>query len=115
MALTAGSVTVDPVDGSYSGSGFALAIFEALDAFMGDSYANLGQAYSGATRTSTRQSLGPFATAFASPIVSHLTANAVVSVTIPTSAGGAGLQRDPASSDPTLAPSTAKTLTGSIT
>lgn len=54
----------------------------------------------------------------ASALVPYLAANAVVHVTIPTTSGGAGLQRLPASlteDEPTKAPATTKTLTGTLT
>lgn len=106
MALIAGTVTVDE-DGNASGAGMARAIYDGLSGAPWDTPAELiPLLYS---------QFAIIANAIAAGVVAHVVANAAVTITIGT--GDAGLQRMPASTaedTPTKAPSSPKTLTGSI-
>lgn len=126
MALVGGSVTVNN-DQSYSGSGLALAIFEARRAWLianvfpdwdpngsppSDVYTPATwAATANATRLAMLHGAADFANLLAPPIVDHIKANAEVTVTVSTSDGG--LQRTPDPNDPntnTQAPSANKVL-----
>jgi hypothetical protein len=103
MALLAGSCTI-AADKTVSGTGLARALAEAhmvaLSALPG-------------LAPRSRSAMEALFNAQAAAIVDHITANAEVTVTITPS--DSGLQRDPASSDPTLAPAADKVLTGTLT
>ncbi|MCA9614428.1 MAG: hypothetical protein R3B99_13515 [Polyangiales bacterium] len=64
----------------------------------------------GAGRVASSPEVDAICTALANAIVSHLSANADVRITTST----AGLQRDPSSGDPTLAPSSAVVIAGAL-
>lgn len=131
MAWTAGTVTVDS-NGNVTGSGQALALYNAIsseeqaDNPLPDPTtppAGWEGTLASWAKTATdvsikiKKSWARQARACAS-IATYATANASVSVTIPTGSGGAGLQRLPTNivaGEPTVAPSTTKTLSGSIT
>jgi len=131
MAWTAGTVTVDS-NGNVTGSGQALALYNAIsseeqadnplpdpDSPPSD-WDGTASAWAKAARETaikTKKGWARQARACAS-IATYATSNASVSVTIPTGSGGAGLQRLPTTlvaGEPTVAPSTNKTLSGSIT
>lgn len=111
MSLTAGSVTVDPDTGAYSGSGLALAVFESLDSLTQASAADAGVDVDAALLVKMRKPNAQFAVALATPIVAHLVANAEIAVTVHTT--DSGLQR--VGGTPTDGPSSNKTLSGSLT
>lgn len=104
MALAAGTISVDGA-GNATGTGLAIDIFnQALSAVPSDRKAQIAAA------------MAPFCVGLASAIVGHITAHAVVQVTIRTT--DAGLQRLPATfvaSADTLGPAADKTFTGSLT
>lgn len=115
MSLSAGTVTVND-DLTHSGSGLALAIFESLETAIiipndppphqpgGLNFEPL--------RLGNRRSMALLATSLAAGIISYITANAEVSVTV--SAADAGLQRMPASTahgTPTEGPAAPVALT----
>lgn len=103
MALEAGSISVDEF-GNVTGSGLALELFNGgLDAIEEDE------------RAAVAATMAPFCEGMATAIVDHIKNNAEVTITITTSDGA--LQRTPDPNDPnsdTQAPSTEKTLTGTI-
>lgn len=131
MAWTAGTVTVDS-NGNVTGSGQALALYNAIaaeeqaenplpdPATPPSDWDGTASSWSkAATDVGVRAKKGWARQARAcATIATYATANASVSVTIPTGSGGAGLQRLPTSivaGEPTVAPATTKTLSGSIT
>jgi hypothetical protein len=106
MALEAGTVTIAE-DKTVTGTGLAK---ELAAAFLIEwPYEHLN----GAAGASIRRYVKSTAEQQAAAIIGYLLANAVITVTVKTT--DAGLQRDPASADPTLGPSTAKTLEGTLT
>lgn len=95
MALSAGSVSVDS-EGVVSGSGMARALLEAFIAKWPDV----------SSAPSWRQGLAGLAEAIAEAVVTEIATNAEVRITT----SDDGLQRDPVSGTPTLAPTSLKTL-----
>lgn len=130
MAWTAGTVSVDS-SGNVTGSGQALALYNAIASEeqaenpLSDPNSPPPDWDGGAAAWSKlvtdvnvkiKKSWARTARACAT-IATYATTNASVSVTIPTGSGGAGLQRLPSSivaGQPTDAPSTNKTLSGSL-
>jgi hypothetical protein len=103
MALEAGSCTIN-ADGTVTGTGLAHAVATEYVTRVEGLVLK---------RPAVREAYEQLSEAIAAAVVGYLLANADISVTVKTTDGG--LQRDPASSDPTLAPSTDKTITGSLT
>ncbi len=103
MALSAGTVSVDE-EGNVSGSGLALAIFNGgLGALDEDK------------REAVAEAMAPFCQGVAEAIVTHITENAEVTVSIQVT--DTGLQRTPNPNNPdtdTQGPSGVKTLVGTI-
>jgi hypothetical protein len=99
MATTVGSVSV-ATDGTVTKSGAAEAVYDKLVADYS------GTIPSGADGVPHKQSFADIANGCAA-LVGYMTTN--VEVVIGTS--DSGLQRDPSSTDPTLAPAAEKTLT----
>jgi hypothetical protein len=119
MALEGGSVTgIDNTTLVVTGTGLAKAVAEGyiamMQAFMPQYFAlDPGKGLGRAIRKGTADWAKNYGTWLGPAIVDYIVANAEVVTTItPTDAG---LQRDPASSDPTLAPAADKTLQGVIT
>ena len=105
MALQAGSVTVDG-SGQASGSGWAKEFY--------DNYAP--KVLPAGAPASAAQQVADLANSLAATLFPHFTDNAQVTVSVTPS--DAGLQRLPevlAADQPTKAPSTTKTLTGTLT
>lgn len=103
MALSAGTVEVDE-EGNVTGSGLALAMFNGgLEALEEDA------------REAVAEAMAPFCQGMAEAIVTHITENAEVTVSIQVT--DSGLQRAPnpnnADAD-TQGPSGVKTLVGTI-
>jgi hypothetical protein len=114
MALVAGSVTVNP-DGTHSGSGLALAMYEAHKAaYEADPFgASFVATLPVADLATTFRIFSLTANAYAAGIVSHLLANAVISTTV--SAGGLQKTPNPNNADTaTAAPAAPVVLTGTI-
>lgn len=109
MALEAGSCTVSPTDGSISGTGLAVVLAENDRAYMASVLPN----YRWWKDARARANLESHTNGLAVAIIEYLLANAEITVTVKTT--DAGLQRDPASSDPTLAPSADKEIQGALT
>lgn len=94
MALSGGDVD--------SGTGLAHALFTAFEGEFGP------------FSSRARESLVPFCNRLGSAIVDYLKANAEVSTTIPATSAGDGLQTSTGVGTPTTAPSTPKTLQGTV-
>jgi hypothetical protein len=103
MALNAGSISVDGF-GNATGTGLAIDMFnDALASLTSD------------TRKQIAAQIAPFFNGLATAIVSHIVANAAVTVTIHTT--DSGLQRLTATFVPnadTQGPSADKTLSGTV-
>lgn len=101
MALSAGTVTVAD-DGTASGGGLARAIYDAQIAAFSSYFpsAPIGQ----------KRGFASFCNATASAIVSYLTANAAITVTVHTT--DSGLQQ--VALVDTSGPATNKTLSGTL-
>ena len=100
MTLSAGSVTYAE-DGSYSGTGMAKAMADGMAAqFAGEKF---------------NQNTGKLINALASSVVSYMTSNASVTITVKTT--DSGLQRTPSpnnASTATQGPAADKTLSGTV-
>ena len=101
MSLVAGSVTVNP-DATYTGTGLALAIMTALATTIDARWPPDGTPGTPSKRT-MHDGLAESANALATAIVSHITANAVVTVPVSTNELASGV------------PSSPTNLTGTIT
>lgn len=105
MAMSKGSVSVDD-SGSPTGSGLARELYDAHVAAM-SADPDFGSDFDDTKLENdarTLKGLAVLANAYADAIVTHLTTNAKARITT----GDSGLQRDPATSNNTLAPSVAK-------
>ena len=114
MGMTAGTVTV-AADGTVTKSGLAGEIFdEFVDNYADDIESITGEPAEpipdGADGAKIKQGYAIFARNVATAVVTHISANADVTITT----SDAGLQRDPATSNDTLAPSGDKTLIGAV-
>jgi hypothetical protein len=112
MAMTVGSVTVDD-DGTVTGSGMALAIFNAMAALAADlppsvlaQVVVLSSGAKGTVETRNKQGITAFATALATGIVGYVQSNAVVTIGTETGA----LQTSTNNGDATDPPAVAVTL-----
>lgn len=131
MALLIGDVSVDD-DELVTGTGLARALYDAIESeeepgLLTSASATLPPpaAWQGneagwrlkmkEVRLSARRRWARTARAMANGLLSYLVEHAEVEVTIPTSSAGAGLQRDPTTTNPTLAPATPRTLSGTLT
>jgi hypothetical protein len=106
MAMTAGSVTIDPITGAVSGTGAARMVFD-------DYAAKLPAGLTGGTLAAARQNVADLCNSFAK-LIDYVKANAEIDT--PISVGG--LQNLPATvtaGQPTAAPSSTKHLSGTIT
>lgn len=79
MALAAGTVTVNANTGAHSGAGLALAMFEAHLASMSSSFP---PTLVGPALGAAKKQLADQAVAYAGAIITHITTNAQVSVTV---------------------------------
>jgi hypothetical protein len=127
MALSAGSIAVNPTTGAHTGSGMA---FEILDAWWADAETNYSETaipqIPGETPAAwlarrvgvivaVKNGITSLLQAIAAGIVAEITTNAEVAVTVGT--GDAGLQRLPNPPDAgaaTVAPAAPVELTGTI-
>lgn len=109
--MTAGTVTVAN-DGAVTKTGMAEALYDAIFAAEVAKANTNGVTFpTGADSAAPKRAIASLVNALSSALVSYITTNA--QAVIPTSAGGAGLQRTPDPNDPstaTLAPATQKTL-----
>lgn len=109
--MTAGTVVVAD-DGGVTKSGMAEALYDAmLAAEQAKAIVNGVDFPTGEDAVPSLRAIASLANALSSALVTYITANA--QAVIPTTAGGAGLQRTPDPNDPntaTLAPATQKTL-----
>lgn len=103
MALEAGSCTIN-ANGTVTGTGLSRAVAQEYVTRVEGLVLK---------RPAVRQAYEQLSEAIAAAVVSYLLANADISVTVKTT--DSGLQRDPASTDPTLGPSADKTLEGTLT
>lgn len=113
MAMAAGSVTIAD-DGTVTKSGMAATIFdEFVNNYTADVLTMTGKVGvaipGGAEGVPIKRGYAVQATRMATAIVTYITANAKAS--IPATGYGAGLQRDPATSNNCLQPSAEKLLT----
>lgn len=110
MALTAGTVVIGS-DGSSAGNGLALEMYALMLAACADDLAGR----SGDALVASRKGLAKMANPIAQAVINHITANAVVTVTVGT--GTAGLQTIPATiatGQATWAPAAPVSITGSV-
>jgi hypothetical protein len=111
MAMTAGTVSVAD-DGDVTKSGMAEALYDALLASeQAKAIVNGVDFPTGEDAVPALRAVAGLANAQATALVAYMQANA--KAIIPTSAGGAGLQRTPDPNDPstaTLAPAAEKEL-----
>jgi len=111
MALSAGSIAVNPTTGAHTGSGMA---FEILDAWWTAKSGDYADA-SIATIVAVKEGIATLLLAIAAGVVAEITTNAQVSVTVGTN--DAGLQRLPPPPDAgaaTVAPAAPVALAGTI-
>jgi|GEM_PF-4059471 hypothetical protein len=111
MALSAGSITVNPTTGAHTGSGMA---FEILDAWWTAKSGDYAEA-TVATIVAVKEGIATLLQAIAAGIVAEITTNGEVTVTVGTN--DAGLQRLPSPPDAgaaTIAPATPVALAGTI-
>lgn len=106
MALTAGTVSIDPSTGAETTSGASGAVYAAMKALTPSS----SDGVEVGLRVASRQALADMANSIASTLITYIIANAEVVI----GTGDSGLQRTPSPNDPsteTLGPTSEKTLT----